>query len=49
MFKHISKNDDKQQIISKLVIYISNLKVLTDTLKTYRGPPGFCGPPVENH
>jgi len=49
MFKSISKSDDKQQKISKLVIYISNFKVLTDPLKTFRGPPGVRGPPVENH
>jgi len=49
MFKPISKSDDKQQKISKLVIYISNFKVLTDPLKTFHGPPGVRGPPVENH
>jgi len=49
MFKPISKSDDKQQKFSKLVIYISNFKVLTDPLKTFRGPPGVRRPPVENH
>jgi len=49
MFKPISKSDDKQQKISKLVMYISNFKVLTDPLKTFRGPPGVRGPPVANH
>jgi len=49
MFKPISKSDDKQQKISKLVIYSSNFKVLTDPLKTFRGHPGVRGPPVENH